>query len=328
MVVAAVHCIDRPRLGHHDLDEVGSLSAGEPFDRLSVRRECRAAHARPGSSSRPANENDLAAELEGTIGSGDITGNVLTGVDTSGVGDNGVVDTTPDADGNGANHIYTFSHDGSGSAFDVAFSWDGVSANALSVGGAGTNVSVVGHVVSFDTEFGRMVFNMETGGYTFTPGSVTQTENVVFHYGTKDADGDTDLADAAGGDGDDDAVPGNSVAGGADLVITINNVNHAPVANDDGVIPGSENDPIIIDVATLLGNDSDPDSDLLSILSVQGGVNGTATLINGNTQVQFVPTGGYSGPASFTYTIKDPAGLTGGCDCQPFDRVRQRGTDR
>jgi T1SS-143 domain-containing protein len=247
------------------------------------------------------NENDLAAELEGTIGAGDITGNVLTGVDTSGVGDNGVADTTPDANGNGANHIYTLSHDGNGSAFDVAFSWDGVSANALSVGGAGTNVSIVGHVVSFDTEFGRMVFNMETGGYTFTPGSVTQTQNVVFHYGTKDADGDVDVG---GG------VDGDNAAGGADLVITINNVNHAPVANDDGVILGSENDPIIIDVATLLGNDSDPDSDALSIVSVQGGVNGTATLINGNTQVQFVPNPNYHGPASFQYTMQDSFGLT------------------
>ncbi|WP_374652804.1 DUF5801 repeats-in-toxin domain-containing protein [Dongia sp.] len=256
------------------------------------------------------NENDLAAELEATIGSGDITGNVLTGVDTSGVGDNGVLDTTPDANGNGANHIYTFSHDGSGSAFDVAFSWDGVSANALSVGGAGTNVVVAGHVVSFDTEYGRMVFNMETGGYTFTPGSVTQTQNVVFHYGTKDADGDTDLADGAGGDGDDDAVPGNSLPGGADLVITINNVNHAPVANDDGVIIGSENDPIIIDVSTLLVNDSDPDGDGISIVSVQGGVNGTATLINGGTQVQFVPNANYYGPASFQYTMQDSFGLT------------------
>jgi T1SS-143 domain-containing protein len=177
------------------------------------------------------NENDLAAELESTIGAGDITGNVLTGVDTSGVGDNGVVDTTPDANGNGANHIYTLSHDGNGSAFDVAFSWDGVSANALSVGGAGTNVSIVGHVVSFDTEFGRMVFNMETGGYTFTPGSVTQTQNVVFHYGTKDADGDTDQADAAGGDGDDDQV-GTTIPGGADLVITINNVVAPPIAEN------------------------------------------------------------------------------------------------
>ncbi|MBI2253712.1 MAG: cadherin-like domain-containing protein [Proteobacteria bacterium] len=268
--------------------------------------------ANPDGNNNPAseviivtNENGLAAELEGTIGSGDITGNVLTGVDTSGMGDNGVPGApgTADANGDGANHIYTLSHDGNGSAFDVAFSWDGVSANALSVGGVGTNVSVIGHVVSFDTEFGRMVFNMETGAYTFTPGAVAQTQNVVFHYGTMDADGDVDVG---GG------VDGDNAAGGADLVITINNVNHAPVAADN-TASGNEDTVIIIPIATLLGNDSDPDGDAISMFSVQNGVNGTA-VING-ANVEFTPGANFSGAASFTYTITDPSGLTSTATC-------------
>ncbi|WP_208109843.1 DUF5801 repeats-in-toxin domain-containing protein [Dongia mobilis] len=249
-------------------------------------------------------ENGLAAELEDTVNATSIEGNVLDGSHTSGVGDTGVPGApgTADTAGDGPAHIYTFSHNGDGSAFDVEFAWDGVSANATQVGVGGTNVVISGLIVSFDTEFGRMVFNMGNGDYEFTPGSVTETENVVFHYGTKDSDGDTD---AAGGDDADNA---NSVPGGADLVITINNVNQAPVANDDNA-EGSENDPIFIDFATLLANDNDPDGDTpLTITGVSNPSNGTVEIV-GN-QVKFTPNANYSGPASFQYTLSDPLGLT------------------
>ncbi len=53
---------------------------------------------------------------------------------------------------------------------------------------------------------------------------------------------------------------------------------------------------------TLLGNDTDPDGNPLTITSVQGAVNGTVALVGGN--VVFTPTAGYNGPASFTYTIR------------------------
>jgi T1SS-143 domain-containing protein len=242
-------------------------------------------------------ENGLAAELEDTVTATSIEGNVLDGSHTSGDGDNGVADVTADTPGNAPAHIYTLSHAGAG--FAAAFTWDGNPANDAV--GAGENAVIAGQIVSFDTEHGRMVFNMATGDYDFTPGSVTETETVVFHYGTMDSDGSTD---AAGGDDADNA---NSVPGGADLVITINNVNQAPVANDDNA-EGSENDPIFFDFATLFSNDSDPDGDLFTIISVQNPANGTVEIVG--SQVKFTPNANYSGPASFQYTIQDAAGLT------------------
>lgn len=61
-----------------------------------------------------------------------------------------------------------------------------------------------------------------------------------------------------------------------------------------------------INANTLLANDTDPDGDTLTITSVQSGVNGTASLVGGN--VVFIPTAGYTGAASFTYTLSDGRG--------------------
>ncbi|CAM5224806.1 Ig-like domain-containing protein [Alishewanella longhuensis] len=58
--------------------------------------------------------------------------------------------------------------------------------------------------------------------------------------------------------------------------------------------------------AQLLANDTDPDGDTLAIDSVQGAVNGSVSISGGN--VVFIPTAGYHGPASFTYTISDGQG--------------------
>ncbi|MFO1264312.1 MAG: retention module-containing protein [Rhodoferax sp.] len=84
-------------------------------------------------------------------------------------------------------------------------------------------------------------------------------------------------------------------------------VNHAPLAVNDSVI-GSKNSPINLTPSQLMGNDSDPDGDALTILSVQNPVLGTVSLVNGN--VVFTPTPNVAGPASFTYTISDGHGGT------------------
>src|SRR5690606_5720989 len=60
--------------------------------------------------------------------------------------------------------------------------------------------------------------------------------------------------------------------------------------------------------AQLLGNDTDPDFDTLSIDTVQDAVNGEVSMVDGD--VVFTPNPGYYGPASFTYTITDTHGAT------------------
>ncbi|WP_325436430.1 retention module-containing protein [Pseudomonas nitroreducens] len=70
----------------------------------------------------------------------------------------------------------------------------------------------------------------------------------------------------------------------------------------------NEDTPLTIAPQTLLGNDSDVDGDSLSIVSVQGAVNGSVKLEGGN--VVFTPTKDFNGSGSFTYTISDGHGGT------------------
>ncbi|WP_444436209.1 retention module-containing protein [Pseudomonas sp. A6] len=97
-------------------------------------------------------------------------------------------------------------------------------------------------------------------------------------------------------------------------------VELAPVGGSYSVLGGSslshplaelvtnEDTALTIAANTLLGNDSDVDGDSLSILSVQGAVNGTVKLENGN--VVFTPAKDVNGTGSFTYTVSDGHGGT------------------
>ncbi|KIQ23265.1 hypothetical protein RT97_25870 [Variovorax paradoxus] len=84
-------------------------------------------------------------------------------------------------------------------------------------------------------------------------------------------------------------------------------VNDAPVANPD-TVAATEDTPLSIPVANLLGNDTDVEGDTLTITSVQGAVNGTVSLVGGN--VVFTPAPNFNGTASFTYTVSDGNGGT------------------
>ncbi|WP_263146283.1 VCBS domain-containing protein, partial [Pseudomonas sp. RIT-PI-AD] len=91
------------------------------------------------------------------------------------------------------------------------------------------------------------------------------------------------------------------------LTITLNGTNDTPLSANDSATT-REDTPLVLTPATLLGNDSDPDGDRLSIASVQGASHGSVALVNGN--VVFTPTADYNGPASFTYTATDGKGGT------------------
>ncbi len=94
----------------------------------------------------------------------------------------------------------------------------------------------------------------------------------------------------------------------ATVTVTVNALgNRSPVAVND-VASTFTNTAVIIPVSTLLANDTDPDGDALSILSVQAAVNGTVSLVGGD--VVFTPANGYEGTASFGYTVQDTLGAT------------------
>jgi VCBS repeat-containing protein len=96
----------------------------------------------------------------------------------------------------------------------------------------------------------------------------------------------------------------------ATVTITIEGRNEVPIAGTD-TLSMTGNTPITITAASLLTNDSDPDgtpTTAITLTAVGGATNGTVTLDAGS--ITFTPTTGYTGPASFTYTIRDADGAT------------------
>jgi cysteine-rich repeat protein len=86
------------------------------------------------------------------------------------------------------------------------------------------------------------------------------------------------------------------------VTVTISGGNQAPVAVDDTATT-AEDMPLALTSAMLVANDTDPDGQTLSVMSVSGATNGTVVLA-GNTAT-FTPTANYSGPATFDYVVTD-----------------------
>jgi hypothetical protein len=101
------------------------------------------------------------------------------------------------------------------------------------------------------------------------------------------------------------ASDGRGAEGTATVRITVAmQVNRNPVAvNDSAATSGA---PVLINV---LANDSDPDGDPLSIVSVTTPINGGSAVRIGNS-VNYTPVGGFVGVDRFSYTISDGRGGT------------------
>jgi VCBS repeat-containing protein len=103
------------------------------------------------------------------------------------------------------------------------------------------------------------------------------------------------------------ASDGLSTSAVATVSLTITNVNHAPVANNDS-FTNSMNLKLTVPFTVLLTNDSDPDGDTLTVTSVstnttQGGKTTVTT-----TNLTFTPATNYAGTDTFIYTISDGHG--------------------
>lgn len=102
--------------------------------------------------------------------------------------------------------------------------------------------------------------------------------------------------------------------GGSDVecqTITVTNIgfgNSAPVAVNDSTTTPFET-PVDINV---LSNDIDPDGDDIAVTAAFGATDGTTT-INSNGTITFTPNAGFSGWASFQYSICDD-GVPSFCD--------------
>jgi hypothetical protein len=101
---------------------------------------------------------------------------------------------------------------------------------------------------------------------------------------------------------------GGTANGGVDTsatqTFTITSVwdQDPPVAVNDSV---TVNEDAGVTAIPVLANDSDPDGDALTVVSVTGASHGDVTIPVGGGSVNYLPFAGYSGPDSFTYTISD-----------------------
>ena len=100
-----------------------------------------------------------------------------------------------------------------------------------------------------------------------------------------------------GGDGGGDGGGGDDGGGGGGT--------DPPLAVDDAA-QTAEDTPVFIDV---LGNDSDPDGDTLTVVAVSAPAHGTAVVADTGAVV-YTPEPDFNGSDRFTYTVGDGSGLT------------------
>ncbi|MEJ5992766.1 Ig-like domain-containing protein, partial [Ramlibacter sp. PS3R-8] len=122
------------------------------------------------------------------------------------------------------------------------------------------------------------------GNAVFTP-NPNFTGAATFEYTISDGNGGTDTAT---------------------VTVNVTAVNDAPTANDDG-FSTAEDTPVVMTTASLLANDTDPDTgNTLAVTAVSNPVGGTVSLVGGN--VTFTPNPNFTGTASYDYTISDGNG--------------------
>lgn len=136
--------------------------------------------------------------------------------------------------------------------------------------------------------------------------AVTFTVVTVPSHGTVSGHGPTwTYTPAADYNGDDSmVVRAEDIRGSAMATVTIHvtAVDDPPVATADSVAAGF-GALLTIPEAMLLANDTDVDSTTLTITGVTAGTHGTVVISGSN--ILFTPEVGYTGTATFTYTVSD-----------------------
>ncbi|MGE5608133.1 MAG: Ig-like domain-containing protein, partial [Bacillota bacterium] len=89
----------------------------------------------------------------------------------------------------------------------------------------------------------------------------------------------------------------------ATVIMTVQNINDAPVASNDSYST-DEDVPLTISTPGVLTNDTDVDGDALTAVLLSGPSHGTLTL-NANGSFTYQPASNYYGPDSFTYKTSD-----------------------
>lgn len=146
--------------------------------------------------------------------------------------------------------------------------------------------------VDTDTLTVSSVTQGTNGSVTNNSSSVTYTPNANF-FGT-----DSFTYTISDGNGGNDT---------ATVSVTVTNAQDAPDAVDDAASINEDSGANVIDVRA---NDTDLDSDTLSVTAVTQGAHGAVAITGGGTAVSYTPAANFFGGDSFTYTVSDGNGGT------------------
>jgi len=219
----------------------------------------------------------------------------------------GTLTYTPDANFNGTDTITYQISDGQGGSSTstvtvtvVAENDDPTVTPLSALGNADADVIALDVSGSFDDLDGDTLTFTQMGlppGLTIDPGTglITGTIDPSASQGGPNGDGIYSVTITA-----DDSF-GGTVSSTFSWTVT----NPPPVAVNDGPIAVTEDTPLDINV---LGNDTDPDGDMLTVTLATAG-NGEVT-INPDGTINYVPDPDYNGPDTITYTISDGNGGT------------------
>ena len=83
--------------------------------------------------------------------------------------------------------------------------------------------------------------------------------------------------------------------------------NDPPVAVNDTAYTTTEDTPLTVAAPGVLGNDTDPDGDVLTAALVTGPTNGTLTGTSTAGAFTYTPNPDFAGTDTFTYTVSDGA---------------------
>lgn len=121
------------------------------------------------------------------------------------------------------------------------------------------------------------------------------------------ADGEiiyTPVRDFFGGDAIELTVSDGVSTTTANISISVEPVNDAPIAVADELV-GVEDIALTFATGALLANDTDVDGDTLTVTAVSSSISGVVELVG--TTITFTPANDFHGLARFTYTVSDGA---------------------
>ena len=146
----------------------------------------------------------------------------------------------------------------------------------------------------------------DVDGDTLTVDSVTQPTNGSVLINADQTVAYTPASNFNGSDNFSYTVTdGQGTTDSANVTVTVIAVEDAPIAADDSAStpPGV---PVVIDV---LGNDQDPDGDVLTVNSLTQPANGSVAM-NADQTLSYMPASNFNGSDSFAYTVADSQGST------------------